>query len=213
MFCDMGKLTLSVFMALAHPSMSCLKPWINPIAVLVLVTAAHFSYAAAAIADSAPAQVSQRTQYQTQGVIFEAPPGFSDLKPLGGKTVGIVLPSGQARPVSVRLAELKPDNLGMTSLEPREFAEYARYSFFGITATPNQHKTRRFLGQDVTGDVLMQSNNGSTTYLEFYMVPLTLNRQLAIAFETDAELPIYLLEKTIQTVTKSMREIPPKQKR
>jgi hypothetical protein len=210
----MGKLTLSVFMALAHQSMSCLKPWMNPIAALVLVANAHFSYATPAIADSVPTQVSQRNQYQTQGVIFEAPPGFSDLKPLGGKTVGIVLPSASpARPVSVRLAELKPDNLGMTSLEPREFAEYARYSFFGITATPKQHKTRRFLGQDVTGDVLLQSNNGSTTYLEFYVVPLTLNRQLAIAFETDAELPVYLLEKTIQTVTESMREIPPKQKR
>jgi hypothetical protein len=201
-------------MALAHPSMSCLKPWINPIAALVLATNAHFFSATPAIADSAPAQVSQRNQYQTQGVIFETPPGFSDLKPLGGKTVGIVLPSASpARPVSVRLAELTPGNLGMTSLEPREFAEYARYSFFGITSTPKQHKTRRFLGQDVTGDVLMQSNNGSTTYLEFYVVPLTLNRQLAIAFEADAELPVSLLEKTIQTVTESMREIPPKQKR
>jgi hypothetical protein len=170
-----------------------------------------------AIADSSPAQVPHPQislpQYQTQGVIFEAPPGFSDLKPLGGKTVGIILPSGQARPVSVRLAELKPDTLGMATLEPREFAEYARYSFFGITATPKQHKIRRFLGQDVTGDVLMQSNNGSTTYLEFYVVPLTLGRQLAIAFETDTELPVYLLEKTIQTVAESMHEIPPKAKR
>lgn len=206
-------------MALAYLSMSCLKLWMNPIAALVLVATAHFSYAAAAIADNAPAQkvsqspVSQRTQYQTQGVIFEAPPGFSDLQPLGGKTVGIVLPSGQARPVSVRLAELKPDTLGMATLEPREFAEYARYSFFGITSTPKQRKTRRFLSQDVTGDVLLQSTNGSTTYLEFYVVPLTLGRQLAIAFETDTELPVYLLEKTIQTVAGSMREIPPKAKR
>ena len=200
-------------MALAHPSMFCLKPWINPIAALVLAENAHFFYAMAAIADSAPAQVSQRNQYQTQGVIFEAPPGFSDLKPLGGKTVGIVLPSASpGSPVSVRLAELKPDNIGMATLEPREFAEYARYSFFGITSTPKQHKTRRFLGQDVTGDVLVQSHNGSTTYLEFYVVPLTLNRQLAIAFETDAELPVSLLETTIQTVTQSMREIPPKPK-
>jgi hypothetical protein len=185
----------------------------NPIAALVLVTSAPFSDAAPATAETAPAQVSQQTQYQTQGVIFEAPPGFSDLKPLGGKTVGIVLPSGQARPVSVRLAELKPDSIGMATLEPREFAEYARYSFFGITSTPKQHKTRRFLGQEVTGDVLVQSNNGSTTYLEFYVVPLTLGRQLAIAFEADTELPVYLLEKTIQTVAKSMREIPPKAKR
>jgi hypothetical protein len=206
-----------VFMALAYLSMSCLKLWMNPIAALVLVANAHLLCMASAIADSSPAQVPHpqisRTQYQTQGVIFEAPPGFSDLKPLGGKTVGIVLPSGQARPVSVRLAELKPDTLGMATLEPREFAEYARYSFFGITATPKQHKIRRFLGQDVTGDVLIQSNNGSATYLEFYVVPLTLGRQLAIAFETDTELPVYLLEKTIQTVAKSMREIPPKAKR
>jgi hypothetical protein len=193
--------------------MFCLKSWMNPIAALVLVTSAPFSDAAPATAETAPAQVSQQTQYQTQGVIFEAPPGFSDLKPLGGKTVGIVLPSGQARPVSVRLAELKPDSIGMATLEPREFAEYARYSFFGITSTPKQHKTRRFLGQEVTGDVLVQSNNGSTTYLEFYVVPLTLGRQLAIAFEADTELPVYLLEKTIQTVAKSMREIPPKAKR
>jgi hypothetical protein len=193
--------------------MFCLKSWMNPIAALVLVTSAPFSDAAPATAETAPAQVSQQTQYQTQGVIFEAPPGFSDLKPLGGKTVGIVLPSGQARPVSVRLAELKPDSIGMATLEPREFAEYARYSFFGITSTPKQHKTRRFLGQEVTGDVLVQSNNGSTTYLEFYVVPLTLGRQLAIAFEADTELPVYLLEKTIQTVAQSMREIPPKAKR
>ncbi|NJM77145.1 MAG: hypothetical protein HC852_16865 [Acaryochloridaceae cyanobacterium RU_4_10] len=144
-----------------------LKPWMNPIAALVLVASAHFSDAAPAMAESVPVQVSQQTQYQTQGVIFEAPPGFSDLKPLGGRTVGIVLPSGQARPVSVRLAELKPDSIGMATLEPREFAEYARYSFFGITSTPKQHKTRRFLGQEVTGDVLVQSNNGSTTSSSF----------------------------------------------
>jgi hypothetical protein len=160
-------------------------------------------------ADNKSAQISQPNLYQTQGVIFESPPGFSALKPLGGNTMGIVLPSTtQAKPISVRLAELQPDTLGMDSLKPHEFAEYARFTFFGITTAPTQHITRRFLGQNIAGDVLFQTNNGRTTYIEFYVVPLTLNRQLAIAFEADTELPVELLEQTIQTVSASLREDP-----
>jgi hypothetical protein len=165
---------------------------------------------------STPSQtVTQQRQYQTQGVIFEAPPGFSDVQPLGNQTVGIVFPATalQTRRLTVRLAEFNPAAIGMALLEPRELSEYARYSFFGITTTPTTHKTRRFLGQDVTGDILMQSQNGATTYLEFYVVPLSLQRRLCIAFEADTELPVSLLEQTIQTVANSMREVPPSKKR
>jgi hypothetical protein len=70
------------------------------------------------------------------------------------------------------------------------------------------------LGQSVTGDVLMQSNsNGGMSYIEFYLVPLSAQRQLAIAFETDTELPVSVLEQTIQTVTESLRELPGKKRR
>ncbi|HEY9824284.1 MAG TPA: hypothetical protein V6D19_02480, partial [Stenomitos sp.] len=36
----------------------------------------------------------QRQTYRNQGVIFETPPGFSDLQSLGGDTFGVVFPSG-----------------------------------------------------------------------------------------------------------------------
>ncbi|MCG9892500.1 MAG: hypothetical protein MH252_15690 [Thermosynechococcaceae cyanobacterium MS004] len=155
-------------------------------------------------------------QYQAAGVTFSAPAGFSPLQPLGGETVGIIFPAAaaQTRHVSVRLADLSPTARGIASLSPRDLAEYARFNFFGISNPPQQTQTRRFLGQSVTGDILMQSNrNGGTSYIEFYIVPLSEQRQVAIAFEVDTELPLSLLENTIKTVTESLRELPSKKKR
>jgi hypothetical protein len=152
----------------------------------------------------------QRQLYQTQGVIFETPLGFSSLKPLGGETVGVIFPAAaaQTRHVSIRLLEINPSDLGISALGPRELAEYVRFNILGITTTPRFHQTRQFMGQAVTGDVLMQPQNRGMSYLEFYLVPMTLNRQLAIAFEADTELPVGLLEQTITTVSSSLREDP-----
>ncbi len=162
---------------------------------------------------SAPAPIlaPQRQPYQTQGVIFETPPGFSSLQPLGGKTVGVVFPAAataQTRHVSVRLLEIQPSALGISALGSRELSEYVRFSFWGLTTTPQSRQTRRFMGQDLTGEVLMQPKNGGMSYLEFYLVPLTQERQLAIAFEADTELPVAILEQTIQTVCATLREDP-----
>jgi hypothetical protein len=153
---------------------------------------------------------SQRQQYKTQGAIFETPPGFSPLKPMGGETVGVIFPAAaaQSRHVSIRLLEIQPDTLGISALGPRELATYVRFNILGITTTPRDRQTREFLGQAVTGDVLMQVKNGSMSYLEFYLVPMSLDRQLAIAFEADTELPVAVLEQTIQTVSDSLREDP-----
>jgi hypothetical protein len=176
------------------------------------------SYASPVMDSSAPPQPTvpavspapQRQQYITQGVIFETPPGFSPLKPMGGETVGVIFPAAaaQAQHVSVRLLEIQPETLGISALGPRELATYVRFNILGITTTPRYHQTRQFLGQAVTGDVVMQAKNGSMSYLEFYLVPMSLDRQLAIAFETDTELPVAVLEQTIQTVCASLREDP-----
>jgi hypothetical protein len=165
--------------------------------------------------ESLPTAVLQRQQYQTQGVLFETPPGFSALQPLGGQTVGVTFPAAAAgaRQVTVRLMEIQPDQLGLSSLSPREFSEYVRYRFFGLTSTPQSSQTRRFLGQAVTGEVLMQPQRGSVSYLELYLIPLSRQRQLAIAFEADAELPVAILEQTIQTVAESLREDPKAKRR
>jgi hypothetical protein len=174
------------------------------------------------IPTAAPVQSSPKNlpsdpqQYQVAGVAFTAPPGFSTLQPLGGETVGIIFPAAaaQTRHVSVRLADLNPAQRGIASLPPADLLEYARFKFFGITNPPQQKQIRRFFGQSVTGDVLMQPNrNGGMSYIEFYLVPLSAQRQLAIAFETDTELPVALLEQTIQTVADSLRELPSKKKR
>jgi hypothetical protein len=58
------------------------------------------------------------------------------------------------------------------------------------------------------GEVLMQPQSGSMSYLELYLVPLSQTRQLAIAFEADTELPVQLLERTIKTMESSLREDP-----
>ena len=157
-----------------------------------------------------PALATQRQQYKTQGMIFETPPGFSPLQPLGGKTMGVIFPTAaaQTRHVSVRLLEIQPSALGLSALSPRELSEYVRFSFWGLTTTPQSRQTRRLMGQNVTGDVLMQPKNGGMSYLEFYLVPLTQERQLAIAFEADTELPVAILEQTIQTVCATLREDP-----
>jgi hypothetical protein len=176
------------------------------------------SHASPVMGESAPPQATAPAvtlsplgqQYTTQGVIFETPPGFSPLKPMGGQTVGVIFPTAaaQSQHVSVRLLEIQPATLGIAALGPRELATYVRFNVLGITTTPRYHQTRQFLGQAVTGDVLMQAKNGNMSYLEFYLVPMSLDRQLAIAFETDTELPVAVLEQTIQTVSTSLREDP-----
>ncbi len=153
---------------------------------------------------------------QAAGVRFTAPAGFSAIQPLGGETSGIVYSAAgaQSPQVSVRLAEIDPDAIGMSTLPPADLAEYARFNFFGITSPPQQTQTRRFLGQPVTGSVMMQpSRSGGTRYVEFYLVPLSNQRQLAIAFETDTELPIALFEQTVETVATSLQELPKKKRR
>ena len=155
-------------------------------------------------------------QVQAAGVQFTAPAGFSAIQPLGGETLGIVYPATalQTQQVSVRLAEINADVIGMSMLSPADLAEYARFNFFGITSPPQQTQTRQFLGQPVTGAVMMQaSRSGGTRYVEFYLVPLSNQRQLAIAFEADTELPIALFEQTVETVTTSLQELPGKKKR
>ncbi len=157
-----------------------------------------------------PVAGTQRQQYKAQSVIFETPLGFSPLQPLGGNTVGVIFPAAaaQSRHVSIRLLEIQPSELGIAALGPRELSEYVRFNFWGITANPQSHQTRQFMGQPITGDVLMQPNNAGMLYLEFYLVPLSAERQLAIAFEADTELPVAILEQTIQTVSASLREDP-----
>lgn len=122
--------------------------------------------------------------------------------------MGVIFPAAaaQTRHISIRLLEINPSDLGISALGPRELAEYVRFNILGITTTPHFHQTRQFIGQAVTGDVLMQSKNSGMSYLEFYLVPMTLDRQLAIAFEADTELPVGLLEQTITTVSASLRE-------
>jgi hypothetical protein len=182
---------------------------IASIATPVTTYAQNSSQNSGAEQHSAVPDPTKRQEYHTQSVIFEAPPGFSDIQSLGGETKGVTFPAAAgSRRVAVRLLELQPDVLGMTSLGPREFSEYVRYRFFGITGRPQSYQTRRFMGQSVTGEVLVQSQSGSTTYLELYLVPLTQQRQLAIAFETDTEMPVGILEQTIQTVSSSLREDP-----
>jgi hypothetical protein len=180
----------------------------------LLLTPASVSGVAVSQQDApspSPIPAFQRQIYRTQGVIFETPPGFSPLQPLGGKTVGVVFPAAataQTRHVSVRLLEIQPSALGLSTLGSRELSEYVRFSFWGLTTPPQSRQTRRLMGQEVTGDVLMQPKNGGMSYLEFYLVPLTQERQLAIAFEADTELPVAILEQTVQTVCATLREDP-----
>lgn len=155
-------------------------------------------------------------QHEFAGVTFIAPPGFSALQPLGGETVGILYPAAaaQTRHVSVRFADLTAVRQGISTLPLPDLAEYARFTFFGITNAPQQKQTRRFLGQPVTGDVLVQPNQtGGTSYIEFYLVPLSKQRQIAIAFETDTELPLSLFEQTVQSISDSLIEVTKKKKR
>lgn len=152
----------------------------------------------------------QRPTYRTQGIIFETLPGFSDLQSLGGDTVGVVFPLGAspAHRVTVRMIVLDPNDLGVVRLGDRELAQYVRYRYFGLTDTATSPKVRRFMAQDVTGETLVQRQNGGLVYLEFYVVPLPQDRQLAIAFAADSELPVALLEQTIQSVATSLRPDP-----
>ncbi|HEY9825931.1 MAG TPA: hypothetical protein V6D19_10815, partial [Stenomitos sp.] len=113
-----------------------------------------------------------------------------------------------AHRVTVRMAAIEPDGLGLTRLGARELSEYVRYRYFGLTETAAYPRVRRFMSQDVTGETLVQRQNNAAVYLEFYLVPLPQGRQLAIAFSADSELPVALLEQTIQSVATSLRPDP-----
>ncbi len=182
---------------------------IRRFSILLLVSWLSSSLVHAQPSQPQTSQPQTTAPYAAEGVIFEAPAGFSELKSLGNQTMGVVFPAAaQERRVSVRLVELQPNQRGFSELGPGEWSNYVRFSYFGLTTPPQSRKARRFFGQEVLGDVIMRPANGSMAYLEFYLIPLTEERQLAIAFETDTELPIQWFEDTVNKVAATLREDP-----
>jgi hypothetical protein len=174
-----------------------------------------FSLFAALLLSSVPvAAEQQRLQYATPDITFATPPGFSPLQSGGSQTVKIVYNraiANQVRKAEVKFVVVDTQTIG---LEGAEWSDYVRFRHFGINGQPRERQTRTFMGQSVVGDIYYRSMpGGGTSYVEFYLVPLTQGRQLAIAFETDTELPLQVFEETIQTISSSLKEVPQKKKR
>jgi hypothetical protein len=156
---------------------------------------------------------SGRLQYSTPDITFEAPTGFSKLQSGGSQTAKIVYNQAidnQVRKAEVRFIVVDTQTIG---LEGPEWPNYVRFRHFGINGQPAQRKTRLFMGQTVVGDVFYMPSPEGTAYLEFYLVPLENNRQLAIAFQTDLNLPLQVFEETVKSISTSLKEVPQKKKK
>lgn len=154
-----------------------------------------------------------RLQYSTPDITFEAPTGFSKLQPGGSQTAKIVYNqaiANQVRKAEVRFVVLDTQEIG---LEGPEWPNYVRFRHFGINGQPAERKTRLFMGQTVIGDVYYMPSVEGTAYLEFYLVPLADSRQLAIAFQTDLDMPLQVFEETVKSVSSSLKEVPQKKKK
>jgi hypothetical protein len=172
------------------------------------------SLAAILILSSLPSRAEQqRLLYSTPDITFETPQGFSPLQSGGAQTSKIVYNraiANQVRKAEVKFVVVDTQTIG---LDGPEWPDYVRFRHFGINGQPRERQTRTFMGQSVVGDIYYRPTAAGTSYLEFYLIPLSQNRQLAIAFETDTELPLEVFEETIKTISTSLKEVPQKKKR
>lgn len=153
-------------------------------------------------------QVGEAQVYTAGGFIFETPLGFSDLKPIGEEGIGVLYPATAAKgsqQLLITLVELSADQLELLRMDDAQLLSYIRYLHFGINAPTRQYQQRRFQDQTLTGEVQITRNNH---IMELYLVPLSDGSKLVVAFESDPELPLMLVENTIQSVSRSLREDP-----
>ena len=171
------------------------------IASLVLVSTCWVS-------DRVQAQVQQ--SYRTPDVSFETPAGFSKLQALGRGTMGVVYPASGSEDnarFAIRLAVLEGSSI-YSNMDSQELMYFLKHSFLGINAPAQAYQQRRFLGKMRRGEVQMYRTNRGVVASEIYMVPLSVGRQLMIAFEADTQLPLIQVETVINTVAATLQEVP-----
>lgn len=184
-----------------------------PTAIAALVALTPTVVPLASSAKEAP-QTAAKTQRQTKrkthfanGLIFETPMGFSDVKSLGNDTVGVVAQKG-SRKLKIRMATLAADWLELLNMEDEELLGYVKTTYLRINAPGREYHQRRFLGQTLTGELQYQRTNRGYNIVEIYLVPLSDGSKVMLALEADTYLPLPQVEHAFRTVSRTMREDP-----
>ena len=150
---------------------------------------------------------AKRQTHFANGLIFETPVGFSEVKSLGKDTVGVVAQKG-SRKLKIRMATLTADWLELLNMEDEELLSYAKTTYLGINSPAREYHQRQFLGQTLTGELQYQRTNRGYNIVEIYLVPLSDGSKVMLALEADTYLPLPHVEYAFRTVSRSMREDP-----
>jgi hypothetical protein len=162
-----------------------------------------------------PVDPNAPLNHEAVGVSFTTPPGFSKVKTLEKGLTGVVYPEtkGSRPQLVVRLAEMNNVMGDWVRLNEQEMMSYARFLFLGNNNPGREFNQRTFMGKPLMGEVRTQPSNYGFRYVEIYLLPLSEDRTVAIAFEADTQLPLQQVEDTINTVADSIKELPTDQKK
>lgn len=184
-----------------------------PTAIAALVALTPTLVPLASLAEDTPAtetQTKRQTKRQTHfanGLIFETPIGFSEVKSLGNDTVGVEAQKG-SRKLKIRMATLAADWLELLNMEDEELLGYVKTTYLGINAPAREYHQRRFLGQTLIGELQYKRTNRGYNIVEIYLVPLSDGSKVMLALEADTYLPLPHVEYAFRTVSRTMREDP-----
>lgn len=149
----------------------------------------------------------QRQTHAANGLIFETPVGFSQVKSLGNDTVGVVAQKG-SRKLRIRMATLGAEWLELLNMEDEELLGYVKTTYLGINTPAREYHQRRFLGQTLTGELQYKRTSRGYNIVEIYLVPLSDGSKVMLALEADTYLPLPHVEYAFRTVSRTMREDP-----
>lgn len=184
-----------------------------PTAIAGLIALTPTLLPPASLAEEAPTADTQvksqpnRLTHFANGLIFETPKGFSEVKSLGNDTVGVVAQKGN-RKLKIRMASLAADWLELLNMEDEELLGYLKTTYLGINAPAREYHQRRFLGQMLAGELQYKRTNRGYNIVEIYLVPLSDGSKVMLALEADTYLPIPQVENAFRTVSRTMREDP-----
>lgn len=151
--------------------------------------------------------LGQRQTHRAQGMVFETPMGFSEVKNLGNSLLGVVARKGN-RQLRIRLGSLDPGLLDVLSMDDSELLGYVKQTMLGINAPAQQFHEREFLDQTLTGEVHFKRTSRGFTAMEIYLVPLPDGRKLIVSLEADPDLPLAQVDNAFQTMASSLQEAP-----
>jgi hypothetical protein len=144
-------------------------------------------------------------KYEVLGLNFATPLEFSEPIEVGLDAQQLLYPaSSELGNETLRILIVRFSSEAQQNIQPEiSLLEYVKGVFLGIPNLTGESKEREFLGQMVTGEVIM-TDFPQKRELEIYLLELSNNDQVAIIFESSDNIATEIKEKMINSISTSL---------